>query len=103
MKATDKLIEIIENNSKKDLGDIQINKDGIRYKYDYYYLKNPFHWVVKIFEKLRNEKYGSFGVGNVYDFRFLEVDKYTSIYVEYPQFKGQSPRKMTLRRLIILE
>jgi|GEM_PF-6123840 len=103
MKTVEKLIEIIENNSKKEFGAIQTNKNGIRYKYDYYYLKTPFHWVVKMFEKLRNEKYGSFGVGNVYNFRVLEIDKYTSIYVDYSEFKGHPPRVMSLRRLIILD
>ena len=48
MKTVEKLIKIIESNSMHRIGEIQTNKDGVRYRYDFYHLKTPFHWVVKM-------------------------------------------------------
>lgn len=102
MKTLNKLIEIIKSNSRKDVGNIQVNSKGVKYQYITYHLNNPFHWVVKMFEKAQIEVYGDTPNRLKYDYKRL---KYYNInmHCDYSNFVGQKPKSISISELIIIK
>ena len=106
MNTLTKLIEIIKSNSRKEVGNVQTNSKGVKYQYVIYHLNTPFNWVVKMFEKAQIEVYGGTtkarGGTLGYDYTRLS-HKNISMHCDYPQFKGQKPRSISISELIIIQ
>ncbi|CAI9673414.1 MULTISPECIES: hypothetical protein [Elizabethkingia] len=106
MNTLNKLIDIIKSNARQDIGNVQVNSKGVKYQYITYILDTPFNWVVKMFEKAQIEVYGgeTFARGGKlqYDYRKLSYEK-ISMHCDYPQFKGQKPRSISISELIIIK
>lgn len=101
-------MKTIENNTEKLLktllpicnctqGEVYINNEGNKYRYDTYTTKysSVFNSIVNLFDKAAKDN------GNEFSTQFYYNKEY-SFHYDRPKFKGQKNGKISFSKLIIL-
>ncbi|HET6990072.1 MAG TPA: hypothetical protein VFJ43_02060 [Bacteroidia bacterium] len=96
MNNSEKLIETITKNGVTTIGEVSINKDGKKYRYDLVVLKykSTSYWLACLFQKAAKDN------GNEYGTQFFY--KNYSFHFDRAKFKGQAHGKIRFTELIMI-
>jgi hypothetical protein len=95
-KETVKLIKVLESAIIIKKGDLSVNEDGEKYRYDFYdnKYKNTPYWLALIFSKAAK------AAGKEYSNQFY--DGLYSFHFDRSPYKGRPDGKITFSKLVIV-